>query len=171
MRLVAAVAELYSLGIIRAMPALIHLSRKKAAKNPNVRWEGLNEFLSFADLPGLSSAQRVAYLAYGYSSHIEMAGHHDYFSTTPQPDYFEVVSALRAIGAIEQASVLTAALDAVQAASARAPEQYSNRFVAGVEFADLTEFDEMFECCTRSVPDCLMDYVEKHESEFIEWRP
>ena len=153
------------------MPALIHLSRKKAAKNPNVRWEGLNEFLSFTDLPSLSSAQRVAYLAYGYSSHIGMAGHHDYFSTTPQPDYSEVASALRAIGAIEQASVLTAALDAVQAASVRAPEQYSNRFVAGVEFADLTEYDEMFERCTRSVPDCLMHYVEQHESEFIEWRP
>jgi len=153
------------------MPALINLSRKKAAKNPNVRWEGLNEFLSFANLPSLSSAQRVACLAYGYSSHIEMAGHHDYFSATPQPDYPEVISALRAIGAIEQASVLTAALDAVQAASARAPEHYSNRFLAGVEFADLTEIDSVFERCTRSVRDCLMDYVEKHESEFIEWKP
>jgi thioredoxin-like negative regulator of GroEL len=153
------------------MTAPIHLSRKKAAKNPNVRWEGLNEFLSFADLPSLSSAQRVACLAYGYSSHMEMAGHHDYFATKPQPDYSEALSALRAIGAIEQASVLTAALDAVQAASARAPEEYSNRFAAGVEFADLTEFDEAFERCTRSVPDCLMNYVEQHESEFIEWRP
>jgi len=153
------------------MPALIHLSRKKAAKNPNARWEGLNEFLSFADLSSLSSAQRVAYLAYGYFSHIEMAGHHDYFSTTSQSDYPEVISALRAIGAIEQALVLTAALDAVQAASIHAPEQYSNRFAAGAEFADLTEFDERFKACTRLVPNCLMDYLEKHESEFIEWRP
>ena len=32
------------------------------------------------------------------------------------------------------------------------------------------EFDEAFERCARSVPDCLMDYVNKHESEFIEWR-
>ena len=158
------------LGVIRAMTAPIHLSRKKATRNPNVRWEGLNEFLAFADLAGLLPTQRIAYLSYWYSSHIEMAGHHDYFSTPPKSDYSEVVSALRGIGAIEQASVLTAALDAVQAASAQAPEEYSNRFAAGVEFADLTEFDEAFERCARSVPDCLMDYVNKHESEFIEWR-
>jgi hypothetical protein len=153
------------------MTAPIHLSRKKATKNPRVRWDGLNQFLAFADLTKLSPMQRVAYLAYWYSSHIEMAGHHDYFSTPPRCDYSEVVSALRAIGAIEQASVLTSALEAVQAASVRAPEEYSNRFAVGVDFADLTEFDEAFECCTRSVPDCLMDYVEQHESEFIEWRP
>lgn len=153
------------------MPTLIQLSRKKAAKNPNVRWEGLNEFLSFADLSNVSSMQRIAYLAYGYSSHIEMAGHHDYFTTTPQLDFSEVVSALRTIGAIEQASILSAALDAIHAASVDAPDQYSNRFVAGVESANLPQFDEMFERCARSVPDCLLDYVEKHESEFIEWKP
>jgi hypothetical protein len=153
------------------MAAPIHPNRKKATRNPNVRWDGLNEFLAFADLTKLSPVQRVAYLAYWYSSHIEMAGHHGYFSTPPKCDYSEALSALRAIGAIEQASVLTSALDAVQAASARAPEEYSNRFAAGVEFADLTEFDETFERCTRSVPDCLMDYVEQHEGEFVEWRP
>jgi hypothetical protein len=153
------------------MTAPIHLSRKKATQNPNVRWDSLNEFLAFADLTKLSPVQRAAYLAYWYSSHIEMAGHHDYFSGPPKCDYSEAVSALRAIGATEQAAVLTSALDAVRAASARAPEEYSNRFAAGVEFADLTEFDETFEHCTRSVPDCLMDYVEQHESEFIEWRP
>jgi len=153
------------------MTAPIHLSRKKVAKNPRVRWDGLNEFLAFADLTKLSPAQRVAYFAYWYSSHIEMGGHHDYFSSPPKCDYSEIVSALQAIGAIEQASVLTSALDAVQTASARAPQEYSNRFVAGVEFADLTEFDETFALCTRSVPDCLVDYVEQHESEFIEWKP
>jgi hypothetical protein len=153
------------------MTAPIHLSRKKAARSPNVRWDGLNEFLAFADLARLSSLQRVAYLAYWYLSQIEMAGHHDYFSTAPRADHLDVASALRTIGATEQASILTAALEAVHAASARAPEEYSNRFAAGVEFADLTEFDEAFERCTRSVPDCLMDYVGQHESEFFEWSP
>jgi hypothetical protein len=153
------------------MSAPIHLSRKKAAKNPNARWEGLNEFLAFADIRSLPPVQRIAAVAYGYSSHVEMAGHQDYFSAASQPDYLEAVSALRAIGATEQASILSSALDTVDAASSRAPEEYSNRFAAGVEFADLAEFDDAFESCTRSVSECLMDYLDKHETEFIEWRP
>lgn len=144
---------------------------EKAGKNPNVRWKELKEFLAFADPQKLSPAQRIACLAYAYSSHIQMAGHRDYFWSIPQPVYSEVVSALWAVGATEQASILTAALDAVHAASGRAPEEYSNRFAAGVEFADLTEFDEAWERCTRSVPECLLDYVGRHESEFIEWKP
>jgi hypothetical protein len=153
------------------MTAPIQLSRKQAEKNPQVRWEALNGFLAFADLPKLSPAQRIAYLAYAYSSHIQMAGHRDYFSTAPQSGYSEVVSALQAVGAAEQASILAAALQAVQAASERAPEKYSNRFAAGVEFADLTEFDDAWERCARSIPACLLDYVGRHESEFIEWKP
>lgn len=153
------------------MSAPIQLSRKQAAKNPNIRWEGLNKFLAFADRESLPPAQRVAALAYDYSSHIDMAGHQDYFSTGSQSNYPEVVAALGTIGATEQASILTSALGAVQAASSRAPAEYSNRFAAGVEFADLIEFDDAFERCARSVPECLMDYLEKHEAEFIEWRP
>jgi hypothetical protein len=136
-----------------------------------MKWEGLNQFLAFADLKNLSSAQRVAYLAYWYSSQIVMAGHHDYFSTPPKSEYSEVASALRTIDATEQASILIAALDAIHVASARAPGNFSNRFAAGVEFADFTQFDDAFDRCTRSIPDCLMDYVQQNETEFIEWKP
>ena len=102
----------------------------------------------------LSPVRRVAYLAYWYFSHIEMAGHRDYFLTS-KADHSEVIAALRAVGAMEQASVLSAALEAVHDASSRAPAEYGNRFAAGVEFADLAEFDDAFERCTHPVPQCL----------------
>jgi hypothetical protein len=153
------------------MSALIHLSRKKVTGNPGVRWDGLNEFLAFANLTTLSPVQRVAYLAYWYSSHIQMAGHRDYFLTPSKAGHSEVIAALCAVGAAEQASVLSAALEAVHSASSRAPAEYEDRFAAGVEFADLVEFDDAFESCTCSVRQCLMEYLDKHESEFIEWRP
>jgi len=137
------------------------------APNPDARWERLNEFLASADLTKLTSVQKVVYLADSYAGHIVMAGHEDYFSTTPEADHSEVIAALSAIGATEQASILKAALDAVRAAGERAPKESSNRFLAGVEFADLSEFDEAFKHCARSVPECLLDYMGKHESEFI----
>ena len=153
------------------MMAPIQLSREKAAKDPGVRWDAMNEFCAFADLKDLTPVQRVACLACDYSSTVTMADHHEYFSRMPHPDHDEVTAALRAIGATEQAAILSAARSAVAAASRRAPEEYENRYLAGVEFADLIEFDESFERCATSIPACLMDYLDKHESEFIEWKP
>jgi len=155
-------------GKIVTMTTPIHLSWKKADKNPNLRWRALNEFLAF--VPKLASAQRVAYLAYSYSWHIEIGGHYDYFSTRRFYDP-EVLSALVTVGATEQASILTTVLDAIRAASDLAPQKYSNRFAAGVETADLSEFDEAWGRCTRSVAECLLDYTSKHESDFFEWKP
>jgi hypothetical protein len=154
------------------MTAPIQLSRKNAIKHPNLLWEKLNEFLTFADLTSLSPPQRIAYLAYDYETHIvRMAGHCDYFSTRRLPDYAEVVFALRSVGAVEQAAILAIALEKVHAASIRAPDEYADRFLAGVESADLIEFDEALARCKRSVPECLVDYLDKHEAEFIEWKP
>ena len=89
----------------------------------------------------------------------------------PRPDHDEVLAALRAIGASELATILAAARSAVSAASSRAPEEYADRYLAGVEFADFEEFDQAFDRCSRPVAACLIDYVDKHESDFIEWKP
>src|SRR3954454_24625586 len=100
-----------------------------------------------------------------------MGGHHEYFSRHAGPNLEEAPAALRTIGATEQASILVEAYGAVAAASSHAPEQYSNRYLAGVEFADLVRFDDAFHRCTSPVAVYLMSYLDKHESEFIEWPP
>ncbi len=153
------------------MSALIKLSRKQAAKHPGLRWQKLNEILAFAELENLTPVQRIAALAYNYNTQILMAGLHGFFFDNQQLDYTEVGAAFRAVGANEQASVLEAALAAVRTAATRAPEIYANRFIAGLEYAELDQFAESFANCKRSVPDCLLDYVEKHQTEFIEWTP
>ena len=152
------------------MTAPIQLSRKKAAKHPSVRWHALNEFCVSAHVTNLTPVQRVACLAYWYMSGVEMGGHHDYFSQTPHPDSDEVAAALRYVGAIEQASILVAAHKAVTMASGRAPAEHVDRYLAGVEFADLVNVDEAFDRCTRPIATCLVDYLDKHENEFIEWK-
>lgn len=97
-----------------------------------------------------------------------MAGHTGYFSSTAGTDYLQIITALNEIGAVEQASILTAATAAIRDAIARLPDKYLNRFLAGIEFADLTEFDDAAERCQRSIPACLLDYVARHENEFLE---
>lgn len=146
-------------------------SRKKAEKHPGARWDALNEFLAFADITDLTPMQRVAYLAYWYSSTVLAGGHREYFLNSNYACGDETVAALRTIGATAQADILVAAKRAVRNAMHRAPQQYENRFLAGVEFADLTEFDDALEQCSPSIPDVLMDYLDKHDTEFIEWKP
>jgi len=153
------------------MTVLFKFSRKKAAKHPEARWDALNEFLAFADITDLTPVQRVAYLAYWYSSIILAAGHREYFLNSKYSYHAETVAALRTIGTMAHADTLVAAQRAVSIASERAPEEYEDRHLAGVEFADLFEFDEAIERCNPSVPDALMGYLDKHEAEFIDWKP
>lgn len=152
------------------MAALTQLSRKKAAKHPRMRWDALNEFCT-SDHASMTPVQRVAYLAYWYASRVEMAGHHEHFTSIGPSDHEATRAALGTIGATEQASILAAAHDAVMVAAGQAPQEYAHRYLAGVEFADLTEFDEAFGRCERSILACLMDYLDTHEGEFIEWIP
>jgi hypothetical protein len=153
------------------MSALIKLSRRKTENHPAIRWNALSEFLALAVIERLTGVQRIGYLAYWYASLVSMGGHEEYFSNPAYSRHIEIVEALRAIGAVEQADILVAANTAVEAAGARAPEIYENRHLAGVEFADLTVFDDNFESCTQSVPDALIGYMIKQEKEFIEWNP
>ncbi len=153
------------------MANLIKFSRKKAAKHPGALWDALSEFLAFANINDLTPVQRVAHLAEAYSSAVLVTGHREFFLNSDPTCLDETVVALRTIGVTPQADILAAAMREVSNARDRAPERYENRQLAGVEFADLTEFDDAFERCPRSVADALMEYFAKHESKFVDWKP
>ncbi len=153
------------------MANLIKFSRKKAAKHPGALWDALDEFLAFANINDLTPVQRVAHLAEAYSRAVFVTGHREYFLNSDPTCLDETVAALRTIGVTPQADILTAAMREVSNARDCAPAQYENRQLAGIEFADLTEFDNAFERCTRSVDDALTEYYAKHESEFVDWKP
>ncbi len=153
------------------MSAPVQLSRKKVAKNPNLRWDALNQFCAFAEPADLTPVQKAAWLTYWYDSLVETAGHAEYFAHLPRPNHDEVLAALRTVGASDQAAILAAARDAVTSAATRAPDQYSDRYLAGVDYTDFEPFDQAFQRCPRPVTACLMDYLDKHETDFIQWLP
>ena len=151
------------------MSAPIRISQEKAA-SPKARWDALSDFCAFAEIDDLTPVQRMAYLAYWYSGLIIMGGHREYFLHSLYARHPAIVAALRAIGAYEQAEILVKADKLVKAARDQAPEYYENRHLAGVEFADLTESDDAFERCARSIRQSLMAYLDKNEREFIEYK-
>jgi hypothetical protein len=152
------------------MTHLIQLSRANVAQQNARLWEALNEFFAFTELNDLSPAQRAPGLAYDYAGSMGIGGHAHYFSLIPHPEYAEVIAALSAIRAVEQATILSAALDAVHRAGEQVPAQFTNRFAAGVDRADLEQFDQLFAMCKKTIPECLVDYVDSHQGDFIQWR-
>ncbi|HVO33466.1 MAG TPA: DUF4375 domain-containing protein, partial [Elusimicrobiota bacterium] len=146
------------------------LSQEKSSSS-RARWDALSHFCAFADIADLTPVQRTACLAYWYSGLVLMGGHREYFFHSSYSRHSEIVTALHAIGADEQAEILIRADKAVKAAQDQAPEYCENRHIAAVENADLAGYDDAFECCPRSIQAALMDYLDRHEPEFIKYTP
>jgi hypothetical protein len=146
------------------------ISRKAFEEFDGVRWNAMNTMLALSDIRDLTLIQRTAHLAYWYMSEVENGGHYQYFVNQADYDHDEVVRALGAIGATEHAAILNDAFKTVRATPVGAP-QTVEQYLAGEEAADLSRYDTAFADCNRSVFQCLEDYLDKHEGEFIEWTP
>ena len=146
------------------------VSRKAFEEFDGVRWNTMNDMCALSDINDLASVQRVAHLAYWYMSEVENGGHYQYFLNKVHFDHDEVIRALEAIGATEHAIILSGALKTVRATPLGTP-QTVEQYLEGEEAADLSGYDMAFGGCKRSVFQCLQDYLDKHEGEFVEWTP
>jgi Domain of unknown function (DUF4375) len=146
------------------------ISQKAFEEFDGVRWNAMNNMLSLSDLRDLTQVQRIAHLAYWYMSEVENGCHYQYFVNKTDFDHGEVVRALDAIGATEHVAILSDALKTVRATPVGTP-QTVDQYLAGEEAADLSRYDTAFTGCKRSVFQCLQDYLDKQEGEFIEWTP
>ena len=146
------------------------VSRKAFDEFAGVRWNAMNDMLSLSDIRNLTPIQRAAYLAYWYMSEAYNGGHEQFISNHADLDHFEVVRALEAVGAVEQAGILRDFLSAVTATPSGAQRTVLNYLEHGPG-VDSAHHDAAFGTCKRTVEACLEDYLDKHEGEFIEWIP
>jgi len=133
-----------------------------------MRWNTMIGICSGYPIDELTPIQRVAQLAFYYMSEVYNGGHHQYFINQRELNHREVVEALKCLGAIEQASVLANAIDALVEKAVKFPDDVEE-FLINENDAGLSAFDTQFYKCGRSIEMCLQDYLDKHESEFIEW--
>ena len=146
------------------------VSRKAFEEFDGVRWNAMNDMCALSDVNQLTPAQRAAHLAYWYMNEVENGGHYQYFLNKAHFNHDEVINALTAIGATDHVIILIDALKAVSATPLRDPQTVEEH-LEGEEEADLSRYDMAFAVCHRSVFQCLEDYLDKHEEEFIEWTP
>jgi hypothetical protein len=146
------------------------ISRKAFEKFDGVRWNAMNDMCAKSEIGTLTPVQKIAHLGYWYMSEVENGGHYQYFLNKADQNHDEVVRALSAIGAAEHAAILSHALSTVRASPLGTP-QTVEQYLDGEKAADLSAYDAGFTKCKRSVFQCLQDYLDKHEGDFIEWTP
>lgn len=129
----------------------------------------MNDLLGMSELADLNPIQRKAHLAYWYMSEVYNGGHWQYFCNKAHYDHKEVVESLREIGADEHAEILIQALSRLRE-DMLLPETVE-QFIDGYDEVDLQDLDMAFGGCTKQIEDCLEDYLDRYESEFIEWVP
>ena len=146
------------------------VSRKAFEEFDRVRWNAMNNMMALSNIGDLTPIQRAAHLAYWYMSEVYNGGHEQFISNHAELDHFEVIRALEAVGAAEQAGILRDFLGAVTASPLGAQRTVLDYLEHG-PYIDSSQHDAAFGKCKRTVETCLEDYLDKYESEFIEWTP
>ncbi len=151
------------------MAAPKQVSRKAFAEFAGERWNAMIDLLAVLQMENLTPVQRRASLAWCYMSEVHNGGHWQYFCNDAHFDHEEVIESLRTIGAEEQAEILKQAW-AKLPEDIRRPETVE-QFIAGYDEVDMQHLDTAFNDCTKQIEDHLEDYLDRYESEFIEWIP
>ena len=144
------------------------VSRKAFQEFAGARWNAMNDMLSLSDIRDLTPIQRPAHLAYWYMSEVYNGGHEQFLTNHANLDHHEVVRALETIGAVAQAGILADFLKTVTNTISGIPRTVADYLEHGPG-VDSTHHDTAFAKCDKSVETCLEAYLDKHESEFIEW--
>jgi hypothetical protein len=147
----------------------IQVNKAEFEKFPGARWNAMIEICSMMDIRDLTPVQRVAHLAFWYMSEVYNGGHYQYFVNKSGINHREVIAALQTIGAGEQASILSNACNTIGTNRLEMPQDVEE-YLSNEKAIDLSDFDTQFYNSQRSIETCLQGYLDKHESEFVEWK-
>ena len=153
----------------------ITVSRAAHAADESVQWDAFIGLIAGAVPADLTPVQRVAHLAWWYSSEVLNGGHDQYLGSGEEIDHREVINALTTIGARCQADVLAEALTYFREAATTMPDDYAEllRWQEQYGYAGtMGAFDRRFHACRPPIEASLRErYLRDHEPAFIRWVP
>ncbi len=103
-------------------------------------------------------------------SEVYNGGHYQYFTNKVCFDHLEVLNSLEVLGATEQAQILREALR-MNPVTPETIARNVEEFIQGYQDTDLGRFDKAFYRCKTKIEDYLGAYLDRHESEFVQWIP
>lgn len=145
----------------------VRISEAALKKEPHLAWNAFINLIAMSDYEGLSEVQRVAHLVFWYESEVQNGGHLQYFEDRGPSHLDETVSALKTVGATEQAAILAGAIEQLQA-KARRPIRSVKEFVSRALEGEHDKYDRRFYACERPLTGNLEEYLERNFEEFIQ---
>lgn len=153
----------------------IELGKKAYEVFEEERWNAYIHLLSTAHPDETTPVQRVACLAWVYSSEVLNGGHEQYFGNQQDLDHVEVIETLKTLGAHCQSDVLAIAFSFHSKAQTSMPEGY-DEYVSWDQKSGYSEqlraFDlDFYRCRPEIETELLQVYLDANESAFIRWKP
>jgi hypothetical protein len=143
----------------------------RSSEDEFIGWNTFIDMCACEELADLSPVQRTASLALHYMSEVDNGGHFQYFVNKAHFPHEEVVSSLRAIGALHSERVLSAVLMQMGGDMPEFPRE-AEEYIQAESEAGLSKFDRAWgEEGYREIISCLERYLSDHEREFLQWAP
>lgn len=143
------------------------LSRTTIEEAPYEVWNAFVHICIFSRYEDLDAVQRVGHLALWYESEVNNGGHLQYFENRGADRVPETIEALEQIGAHPQAEVLSRALRH-RRSEARGPIRSVKEFIRVALSPSYQALDRDFGGCKPEIGDLLKQYLEEHETSFVQ---
>ena len=143
------------------------VARSILESEPWAPWNAFIDLIASEKYEDLTEEQRIAHLAFWYDSEVQNGGHLQYFVNRSDARCPQTIAALEALGAAEQAMILSDALKR-WVRGPRPEIKSAEDFVATGQ----TLFVDLDSCLAHSKPEiqkCLERYMAEHEHAFIEY--
>ena len=143
-----------------------HLTNAEVKRNPHAVWNAFIDLLAIEDIANLDRQQRKAHLIFWYDSEVQNGGHFQYFENRGTKSVPETIDALKALGAEQQADVLS---QAHSFASKRewgtisSVEEYMEESLA----SDLAGHDAAYHACKPTVVEVLKRHLISNSELYV----
>jgi len=140
------------------------LRQSSFEEDPAAAWNAFLDVVAVHDPQMLDPSQISAGLAFMYDSEVQNGGHFQYFENHGLGLVSATIEALRVLGAISHAAILS---EAGSVASEKDWGLISSplRYVSEEAELDLTALDDRYHLCSPT----LEEYLVRHLSEHPEW--
>ena len=144
-------------------------------KDLEFMWNIFDEMILHSDISKMDEIQRKTLLCYQYNEEMHKGGHWRYFENKKNTDHYEVVKALKFIGAVAQADILLEAIEIREIEIKHHeidPEDYysgsKGYYQQSKEIKKRYEkLDDAYFDCDPDMDSYLLDVFEKHYNRFV----
>jgi hypothetical protein len=133
---------------------------------PYLVWNAFVNILAKEQSADLTPIQQAAQHVFWYEHEVQNGGHFQYFENRSHKDAAETIGALGELNATCQQQVLREALAQWTTRLRPNVETIEEFCVEGLE-GGFAPFDSRIHQCSPSLVECLEQYLERHQDEFV----